>query len=44
MTIEEFIHKYILMEQKEQKEKPLSQSSNAKGYLAQHPLFDQVYF
>jgi len=42
MTIEEFIHKFILIDQKEQKEKPLNQSKSAKGYLAQHPLFDQV--
>ena len=35
MKIEEFIKKFILIDEKNERKD--------KGYLAQHPLFDQVF-
>ena len=47
MTISDFIHKHILVDgQKSNARVTHSDSTNtvAIGYLAQHPLFDQVTF
>ncbi len=41
MTIEQFVRKYILLE-KIYGEGEEMKSEHDKGYLAQHPLFDQV--
>ena len=37
MTIEQFINKFILIDKTDQEI-----DEKSKGYLAQHPLFDQV--